>query len=673
MTNKTRKSNRPAGPKSSSLPAPKPKKATAKGLASSRAGTKPKPARKGGAARAAAAAADAPGKPRRASKPGQKSGQKSGETAAGPVRGRKTSARGAARPGAIGAAGGRAAAKRAPAKRASRGPSVAPAVPERDETPLHRPPVFRHADEDDDFGFIEIDMSQEPWEDEEEASDGDAEDNAEGQIAVVEEDEEDDADAEVELRGIKAEVEAAAPVALPAPAAREEHLPMVAIVGRPNVGKSTLFNRLVGRRDALVHDKPGMTRDRRIQRVQWGPQAFLCVDTGGFDVLIDDPLIQDVAEQAVTAVEEADVIIMLTSRVEFDHPAERKMLEVLRRSKKPALLVVNKCDNHMQELEAAEFYAYGFEDVLPISALHGRNVSELVENVAAKLDDIGEIKREHVTGGIAVAVVGRQNVGKSTLINRLLGEDRVIASSLPGTTRDSIDTTIQMPDGSVFTLIDTAGIRRRGKVEVGVEKISVLSSMISLRRCHVAILVIDGSIGITAQDAHIAGYCVEQGRALILAVNKWDIVEKDHKTADKFTKSLRREWGFLRYAPILYLSALTGQRAHKLFDMAKQVYATADLRIPTSEVNERFMEWLAAKPPAIKMNRRPKVKYVAQTGTHPPTFTLFVNEPDLFHFSYERYLMNRLRENYNFAGTPIRFHWRKSGVKKRENPHGDRD
>lgn len=451
----------------------------------------------------------------------------------------------------------------------------------------------------------------------------------------------------------------------------EERLPMVAIVGRPNVGKSTLFNRIAGSRRALVHAQPGMTRDRRIERVEWDDRIFLLVDTGGFDVDLEDPLLEDVAQQARVAIEEADVIIFLTAVGEETHPAEQEMIQILRKSRKPVVVAVNKCDNEKLDAQAGEFYRFGFENIHPISALHGRNVADMLDAVFEKLEQVPEAGREFVAGGIHIAVVGRQNVGKSSLVNRLIGEDRLIASDLPGTTRDAIDTTIKTPEGDIFTLIDTAGIRRRGKVERGIEKISVLSSMIAIRRADVAVLVIDGAAGLTAQDAHIASYCLDEGCACMIVVNKWDIVEKDHKTADEFTKKLEHEWAFMKYAPVLYVSALSGQRVGRIFEIAKHVYENAGRRIPTAEINDQLARWVKRKPIPMSRNRQGKIKYVTQVSVHPPTFVLSVNDPLLIHFSYIRYLTNQLRENYDFEGTPIRMIMRTKS-KKAHGPKGDR-
>lgn len=455
----------------------------------------------------------------------------------------------------------------------------------------------------------------------------------------------------------------------PAPEVAREYLPVVAIVGRPNVGKSTLFNRLVGRRAAIVHEMPGMTRDRRFERVEWNGEAFLCVDTGGYDSKLDDPLLENVVEQARMAIDEADLVILVTAAGESNHPADQEMLDMMRRSRKPMIVAVNKCDTQKDAMQATDFYRFGFKDLHTISAIHGRGVAELIEAALAELKSIKPQGREYTTGGIAVAIVGRQNVGKSTLVNRLIGEERMIASNVAGTTRDSIDTTFTTPEGDTFTLIDTAGIRRRGKIERGVEKLTVLSSMLAIHRADVAILVVDATSGLTAQDAHIAGYCLDEGRACIVLVNKWDVVaDKDHKTADEFTKRLRRDWGFLKFAPVLYGSALTGQRVVKLLEMVKTVHANAVRRIPTPDLNEHMKAAVIRRTPPIKNGRAPRFRYIAQVAVKPPTFAIFVNDPAIIHFSYERYMMNQMRESWDFDGTPIRLLFRVSPRKKRTKP-----
>lgn len=444
-------------------------------------------------------------------------------------------------------------------------------------------------------------------------------------------------------------------------------LPVVAIIGRPNVGKSTLFNRIIGRRKAIVHDRPGVTRDRNVHRADWAGVPFLCVDTGGFDIELDDPLLASVVEQVDLAIRQADVIIFLAAVAETAHPADEEIVRRLHGTDKPVLAAINKSDSPVLEAEALDFYRFGFDRIYPISALHGRGVGDLLDGVVEALRNVEPRHTLPAPGLIRLAIVGRQNVGKSTLVNQLAGEQRVIVADYAGTTRDAIDTDVLTPDGRTITLIDTAGIRRRGKVERGVEKLSVLSSMLSLRRANVAALVLDATQGPTEQDAHIAGYCLEAGLPTMILVNKWDAVEKDHRTADQFTKMLEQEWGFLRYAPVIYISARTGLRAHRVFDTAERIFANASRRIQTRELNQWLEATVAARPVQSGGVRLPKIRYITQVAVLPPTFTMFVNDPKLFHFSYRRYLINQLREAWDFEGTPIRLFVR-SSKRRRDEP-----
>lgn len=444
------------------------------------------------------------------------------------------------------------------------------------------------------------------------------------------------------------------------PEATSEVLPMVAVVGRPNVGKSTLFNRIIGRRKAVVHDRPGVTRDRNIERAEWEGVPFLCVDTGGYEIELDDPLLEEVVEQVRLAIDEADVIVLLASVHETVHPADAAIVGILREIKKPVIIAVNKCDNPSLEMESQDFYRYGFEHIFPVAALHGVGIGDMLSQVVAEIKALppDSIRHQKATGAIALAIVGRQNVGKSTMVNRLAGTERVIAADLPGTTRDAIDLEIIGPNGRHFSLIDTAGIRRRGKIERGIERLSVTSSQVAMQRADVAVLVIDAKQGLTEQDAHIAGACVEEGLATIVVVNKWDAVSKDHRTADEFTKHLHKEWGFLRFAPVLYASGLTGQRTHKILELAEELYENASRRIKTSELNELLQMAIARRPPPAKAGKRPRIKYITQVAVRPPTFALFVNDPSMIHFSYRRYLLNQLRRAYGFEGSPIRLYLR---------------
>ncbi len=436
------------------------------------------------------------------------------------------------------------------------------------------------------------------------------------------------------------------------------HLPVVAIVGRPNVGKSTLFNRLTGHRKAVVLDTPGLTRDRNYLAAEWEGRYFLVVDTGGYELDDTQPLLRQMREQTLLAVEESDAIIFLTELDDPLNPTDDEVMNILRRTRKPVFLTVNKCDNReRRDAAASDFARFGTDVVYGISAQHGSGTDELLD---ALIGALPEHDRESAAPeeGIRIAVVGRPNVGKSTLVNKILGFERTIASAVPGTTRDSIDTTFSR-EGKVFTLIDTAGIRRRGKVARGAEKLSVVSAIMSIERCDIAIVLIDGSEGLTDQDAHVAGYAVDAGCGIVLAVNKWDAVEKDEKTAGEFARMLREELGFLKHAPIIQISAKTGQRVEKLFDLILAIEKEYTREIDTSEINDFLKRATGRLSPPVHSGRQLKIKYVTQTGTRPPTFTFFVNDPKLLHFSYERYLLNQLREEYGFAGVPVRMRFRK--------------
>ncbi|MFH0794757.1 MAG: ribosome biogenesis GTPase Der [bacterium] len=438
----------------------------------------------------------------------------------------------------------------------------------------------------------------------------------------------------------------------------EHNLPLVAIVGRPNVGKSTLFNRICHKRKAVVHDTPGLTRDRNFETAEWEGRHFLVVDTGGYDLRPDDSMSEQIREQTLLAIEDADAIIFLTTVDDTLNPIDEDLMSLLRRSGKPVLLAINKCDNVKLKHEAVAFAKFGLEKLFPISSLHGLGVDNLLDDLLASLPTKGDQAGEEQAPGIRLAVVGRQNVGKSTLVNSILGEERVIANPQPGTTRDSIHTTFEREDRR-YTIIDTAGIRRRGKIERGIEKLTVLSSLMSLERCDIALVLFDATAGITEQDAHVAGYAVERGRGIILIVNKWDAMEKETDTAGTFAKTLRHELAFLEFAPILFLSAKTGQRVHKIFDLVNEVYPEFTKQIETSEVNEALESFLRKNSPPVRHGRSLKIKYAVQTAIAPPTFTLFVNDTSLMHFSYRRYLTNKFRERFGFVGCPIRLRLRK--------------
>lgn len=435
-------------------------------------------------------------------------------------------------------------------------------------------------------------------------------------------------------------------------------LPLVAIVGRPNVGKSSLFNRIVGRRKAVVLETPGLTRDRNFEPAEWGGRHFTVCDTGGYEVEgIESgagPLKEEMREQALLAIEEADVVVLMVDGRESINPIDEEVHAILRRAKKPMILAANKCDNPKLETGALEFYAMGVDHVYPISALHGGGVGDLLDAIIAALPPCEELGDEEIAdGGIHVAIIGRQNVGKSTLTNTLLGQERVIASEVPGTTRDSIDTAIRRGD-QIYTLIDTAGLRRRGKIQRGIEGLSVISAKASLARCHVALVVIDAEEGLTAQDAHIAGFAAEARRGIGIIVNKWDAVAKDSSTTGKWVKQLRSDWAFLNWAPIQFVSAKSGQRVGKLFEMINSIHEQFTAQISTRGLNKALAEMLTHQPPPIRSGQQIKIKYITQVATKPPTFALFVNNTKLMHFSYERYLHNQIRQRWPLEGSPIR-------------------
>jgi GTP-binding protein len=433
-------------------------------------------------------------------------------------------------------------------------------------------------------------------------------------------------------------------------------LPVVAIVGRPNVGKSTLFNRIVGRRKAVVLETPGLTRDRNYAPAEWEGKHFLLVDTGGYDPDDSTDIAAEVREQTLLAIDEAEVVVVVTDVREPDNPLDEQVVALLRKRRQPFLLAVNKCDNKEYKLESFAFSKFGIETIFPVSSLHGIGVDALLDDVVKLLPQRPDA--EELPRGVRIAVVGRQNVGKSTLVNRLLGKKRAIVSPIPGTTRDAIDSSFQRR-GQFYTLIDTAGIRRRGKIERGIEKLSVLSCIMSLERCDVALLVLDAFDGVIAQDAHIAGFALEAGRAIILLVNKWDKVEKTGRTADQYLKALREEFKFIPFAPVLFISALTGERVEKIFSVIDEVMPQFRAQFDTAELNKVVEAVIHRHPPPVRSGSQLKIKYATQTATAPPTFTLFVNNPQHLHFSYERYFMNQLHNELGLDKVPIRLRWRR--------------
>lgn len=427
--------------------------------------------------------------------------------------------------------------------------------------------------------------------------------------------------------------------------------PVVAIVGRPNVGKSALFNRITGRRIAIVEGEPGVTRDRIHADASWIGRSFTLVDTGGLDFGKDaETFVQLARAQASVAVDEADVLLFVVDARSGLVPADRDVADVLRRSRKPVVLAVNKVDHPSVEEGLGEFYALGLGEPIAVSAEHGRAVGDLLDAVVGHFPEAESVDDD--SDEIRMAIVGRPNVGKSSLVNFLLGEERSIVSDVPGTTRDAIDTQLER-DGERFTLIDTAGIRRKSRIDEAVEHYSVLRALRAVDRSDVCVLMLNGTELATDQDKRIGGYAHEAGKAIILVVNKWDLVDKDEKTMNAFEETIRREMGFLQYAPILFVSAKTGQRVHRLLELAVFVANQHALRIPTGRFNEVIHDALIRRPPPSDKGVRLKVLYGTQTGVKPPTFVLFVNDPKLMHYSYHRYLENQLREHFGFIGTPI--------------------
>ncbi len=430
--------------------------------------------------------------------------------------------------------------------------------------------------------------------------------------------------------------------------------PIVALVGRPNVGKSTLFNRLIGERFAIVEDVPGTTRDRIYGESLWNGVEFTVVDTGGLLVGVDEPLIDQVRAQAEAAIREADVIVLLVDVKEGLTPADQDVARLLREADKPVLLAVNKADNQQRRLEASEFWALGLGEPMAISAIHGTGTGDLLDEVVAAFEPEEETEDEESVG---VAIVGRPNVGKSSLLNQLLGRERAIVHEVPGTTRDSIDTELEFEDRRV-TLIDTAGIRRRGRIERGIEKYSVLRSFRAIQRADVALLLIDATEGVTSQDQHIAGYILDEYKSVVVLVNKWDLVPKDAYTMPAYTDHVRYELRFLDYVPVLFVSAKTGRRVHQVLPTVLDVYAERFKRIPTGELNRLLQDTVARHAPPSKGGKRLKFYYATQASVDPPTFVFFVNNPKIMHFSYQRFLENSIRQQYRFLGTPLRLSFR---------------
>ena len=442
--------------------------------------------------------------------------------------------------------------------------------------------------------------------------------------------------------------------------------PLVAVVGRPNVGKSTLFNRIVGQRIAIVEDVPGVTRDRIYADAEWLTHEFTLIDTGGIDPKSDDVLLGQMRKQAEIAMDLAQVICFLVDGKTGVTPDDMEIANLLRRTGKPVVLAVNKIDNVKQTDGIYEFYQLGLGDPHPVSAANmmglGDLLDELVKHFPASDKTEDDEEENHV---IQLAVVGRPNVGKSSLVNRLLGQERTMVSDIPGTTRDAIDTSLVTPDGTAFNIIDTAGMRKKKAIEdASLERYSVLCSIAAIRRCDVALLLIDAKDGVTEQDTHIAGMIHDEGKAAVVIMNKWDSIEKDTNTLELKRKEILDDLKFMDYAPVLFISALTGQRVHTVLDMAVKVWEQTSRRVTTGTLNDVLADaQLTMQPPAVN-GRRLKIYYATQQSVCPPHFVFFVNHEDLMHFSYQRYLENQLRKAFGFEGTPLRFTLRE---KKRED------
>ena len=435
--------------------------------------------------------------------------------------------------------------------------------------------------------------------------------------------------------------------------------PIVAVVGRPNVGKSTLFNKLIGQRLAIVEDTPGVTRDRIFEDCEWQNQKFLLVDTGGLEPNVDDGMLLHMRQQAQLAIDSADCVIMGTDLRAGVTALDQDVANLLMRSGKPVVLAVNKCDKVGEPpMELYDFYSLGLGEVIPVSAVHGHGTGDLLDAVCAYLPKTEENGEEG--DRIPVAVIGRPNVGKSSLVNYILGENRMIVANEAGTTRDAIDSPVENQYGS-FIFTDTAGLRKRSKVEDGVERYSVLRSLAAVERSRVCVILIDATEGFTEQDSKVAGYAHEQGKACIIAVNKWDAVEKDDKTMDAMRKKLMDDFSFMSYAPIIFISARTGQRVDRLMELIRYVDGQNALRVTTGVLNELLARATARVQPPSDKGKRLKIFYMTQASTRPPTFVCFVNRAELFHFSYQRYIENQIRETFGLEGTPVRLLVRERG------------
>lgn len=436
--------------------------------------------------------------------------------------------------------------------------------------------------------------------------------------------------------------------------------PLVAIVGRPNVGKSTLFNKIIGKRVAIVEDTPGVTRDRIYADGDWLNYKFTLIDTGGIEPESEDIIAKQMRRQAELAIETANVIVFMVDGRSGITSADKEVSDMLRRCKKPIVLVVNKVDHPKFEDSVYDFYSLGIGSPISISAEQGLGIGDMLDEVVSYFDTIDSDLESNAVG---IAVVGRPNVGKSSLVNALLGQERTIVSNVPGTTRDAIDSPFVW-DNKEYTLIDTAGIRRKRSIEdETVERYSVIRSLAAIRRCDIALIVVDAERGLSEQDVRIAGYVHEEGKASVLIINKWDLIEKDTYTVEEFKKKMLVDLAFMSYVPMLFISAKTGQRVQKVMEMATYAYEQNSMRISTGNLNRVVNEAITMNDPPVSNGRRLRVYYATQVSIKPPTFVIFVNEPDLMHFSYRRYLENYIRKSFSVSATPIRLIIRKRGEK----------
>ncbi|GAB6169988.1 ribosome biogenesis GTPase Der [Clostridium carnis] len=431
--------------------------------------------------------------------------------------------------------------------------------------------------------------------------------------------------------------------------------PIVAIVGRPNVGKSTLFNRLAGQRISIVQDTPGVTRDRVYAQAEWLNYNFTMIDTGGIEPEREDIIVKQMRRQANIAIETADVIVFIVDGKEGLTPADHEVSNMLRKSKKPVVLVVNKVDSLREEDNAWEFYNLGIGDPVTISASQGLGLGDMLDRVVEHFDRVNSDEEEEDI--VKIAMIGKPNVGKSSLINRLLGEERLIVSEVAGTTRDVIDSTLENDLGK-FTLIDTAGLRRKSKVKEEIERYSVIRTYAAIERADVCILMVDATEGVTDQDEKIIGFAHEMNKAIMVIVNKWDLIEKDDKTMQRYKEDLQMKLKFLKYAKYLFISAKTGQRAHKVLEVAKECYDNYSKRVQTGVLNEVINKAILMKEPPIVGLKRLKIYYATQVATKPPKFVFFVNDSSASHFSYERYIENQLRDSFDFSGTGLQIEYR---------------